>query len=189
MRAAVNRVVLALAGLALLLVGAVVLSCATGLLRRPYSGPDDVLLSKDDRTRYADASWWWPVVLAVLALSVLCALWWLLAQVRDRTLRRVAVDADDDGVALLRGRALEEVVAADAEQLPGVDCATTLVTGTPTAPRVRLELALSPNAVPVDVLTGLDAAVLERARAGAGLPPLPAEVRLRAVTHRAARVS
>ncbi|MFE0630168.1 alkaline shock response membrane anchor protein AmaP [Streptomyces sp. NPDC058864] len=189
MRALVNRFVLALTGLVLVLVGAVVLCSATGLLHRPYTGRDDVLLSEGDRTRYEDSSWWWPVVIGVLALLVLCALWWLLAQVRDRRLRRLAVDADDDGVALLRGRALEEVIAADAEQLHGVDHATTALTGTPTAPRARLQLALSPDAVPGDVLDGLDSAVLDRARVSAGLPLLPAEARLRAVSHRAARVS
>ncbi|MDX2644196.1 alkaline shock response membrane anchor protein AmaP [Streptomyces sp. PA03-1a] len=189
MRATVNRVVLALVGLALVLAGAAVLCSATGLLRRPYTGRDDVLLSGGDRSRYEDSSWWWPVVIGVLALLVLGALWWLLAQVRDRRLRRLAVDADDDGVALLRGRALEEIIAADAEQLHGVDHATTALMGTPTAPRARLQLALSPHAVPGDVLAGLDSAVLDRARVSAGLPRLPAEARLRAVSHRAARVS
>ncbi|MGI5249584.1 alkaline shock response membrane anchor protein AmaP [Actinacidiphila glaucinigra] len=189
MRATVNRVVLVLTGLVLVLAGAVVLCSATGLLHHPYTGRDDVLLSAGDRTRYEDTSWWWPVVIGVLTLVVLCALWWLLAQVRDRRLRRLAVDADDDGTALLRGRALEEIIAADAEQLPGVDHATTALMGTPTAPRARLQLALSPNAVPGDVLAELDSAVLDRARVSTGLPLLPAEARLRAVSHRAARVS
>ncbi|MDX3238130.1 alkaline shock response membrane anchor protein AmaP [Streptomyces sp. ME03-5709C] len=189
MRAVVNRVVLALIGLVLVLLGAVALCSVTGLLRRPYTGRDDVLLSEGDRARYGGTAWWWPVVIGVLTLIVLCALWWLLAQVRDRGPRRLAVDADDDGAALLRGRALEEVIAADAEQLHGVDHATTALMGTPAAPRVRLQLALSPDAVPGDVLAGLDSAVLDRARVSAGLPALPAEVRLRAVGHRAARVS
>jgi hypothetical protein len=188
-RATVNRVVLALVGLALLLVGVVVLCGATGLLHRPYTGRDDVLLSDADRTRYEGASWWWPAVIAVLAVLVLCALWWLLAQVRDRRLRRLTVDADDDGMAVLRGRALEEIIAADAGQLHGVDHATTALTGTPTAPRARLLLALAPQAVPGEVLAELDSAVLDRARVSAGLPLLPAEARLRAVSHRAARVT
>ncbi|MFF7216435.1 alkaline shock response membrane anchor protein AmaP [Streptomyces sp. NPDC008238] len=189
MRATVNRVVLALTGLLLVLGGAVVLCSATGLLHRPYTGRDDVLLSEGDRTRYEGTSWWWPVVIGVLALGLLCALWWLLAQVRDRRLRRLAVDADEDGLVLLRGRALEEIIAADAEQLHGVEHATTALMGTPTAPRARLQLALSPHAVPGDVLAALDSAVLDSARVSAGLPLLPAEARLRAVSHRAARVT
>ncbi|MEU4093102.1 alkaline shock response membrane anchor protein AmaP [Streptomyces sp. NPDC026673] len=189
MRAAVNRVVLALVGLALVLAGGVVLCSATGVLHRPYTGRNDVLLGDADRTRYEGASWWWPTVVAVLALIVLCALWWLLAQVRDRRLRRLAVDADDDGVTVLRGRALEQIIAADAGQLHGVDHATTALVGTPTAPRARLQLALSPYAAPGDVLAELDSTVLDRARVSAGLPLLPAEARLRAVSHRAARVT
>lgn len=188
-RSTVNRVLLALAGLVLLLAGVTVLGAGAGLLDRPWTGPHDVLLAAGDRARYAGTSWWWPVVLTALSLIVLAALWWLLAQPRERRLRRLAVDADDEGGAVLRGRALEEVIAADAAELPGVDHAVATIAGTPTAPTARLLLALAPHAVPGAVLAELDGAVLRRARTSAGLPALPAEARLRAVSHRATRVS
>ncbi|MEU6345566.1 alkaline shock response membrane anchor protein AmaP [Streptomyces sp. NPDC046977] len=188
-RSTVNRVLLALVGLALLLGGAFVLCAGTGLLDRPWTGPRDVLLAPGDRTRYTGASWWWPAVLTALALIVLGALWWLLAQPRERRLRRFTVDADDGGGTVLRGRALEEVIAADAAELPGVDHAAATLAGTPTAPTARLLLALAPHAVPGTVLAELDGAVLRRACTSAGLPALPAEARLRAVSHRATRVT
>ncbi|MDX6354379.1 MAG: hypothetical protein QOF98_1282, partial [Streptomyces sp.] len=53
----------------------------------------------------------------------------------------------------------------------------------------RLVLGLAPHATPKEVVEGLDSEVLARARTSAGLAELPAEARLRAVRHRASRVS
>ena len=86
----------------------------------PFDGKDDVLLSKADRTRWRDEGWWWPTVIAVLAVLVVLALWWLLAQLRRGRLAEVLVDSGDGEGALLRGRALEGVLGDEAEALDGV---------------------------------------------------------------------
>jgi hypothetical protein len=188
----VNRVVVGLAGLILVAFAGSVL--AVGLGAPPpswwiYDGRHDVLLSKADRYRWRDDGWWWPVVIAVLAVCVLLALWWLVAQLRRRRLSEVLVDTGDGEGALLRGRALEGVLASEAESLDGVESAGVVLTGRRSAPQVRMGLLLEPHAEPGAALQKISEEALGHARDSAGLAALPAEVRLRAVKHRAERVS
>ncbi|MFD5796957.1 alkaline shock response membrane anchor protein AmaP [Streptomyces diastatochromogenes] len=188
----VNRVLLGLVGLLLLAVGGAVL--AVGLGAPPprwwlHTGPHDVLLSTAERTRWRDAGWWWPTVIAALALLVLLALWWLTAILRRRRLTEVLVDTGDGEGALLRGKALETALAADAALQQGVSHTETLLTGRRTTPAVRAWLRLEPDVDPGKALTEFTAQALAHARESAGLASLPAEVRLRAVKHRAERVS
>jgi hypothetical protein len=198
MRTTLNRVLLGLTGLVLLVVGLSVLVGSLDLQRHwaftmpgwwPFTGPKDVLLTDHSRTRYHSDGWWWPVVIAVLGVILLAALWWLLAQVRKRRLRQIRVDSGDGQGALLRGRALEGVLREEAESYEGVEWSNAVLTGRRNNPEARLVLGLAPHATPDDVVSGLDTQVLERARASAGLDELPAEARLRAVRHRAARVN
>ncbi|MEW2059191.1 alkaline shock response membrane anchor protein AmaP [Streptomyces sp. NPDC007002] len=192
MRSTVNRVLLALAGLVLVVVGGAVL--ATGLGASvpswwPWDGRGDVLLSAADRQRWRDDGWWWPTVIAVLAVLVVLALWWFLAQFRRGRLTEVLVDSGDGEGARLRGRALEGVLAAESGELDGVARAQAMLTGRRTAPRSRLRLQLEPHAAPLGTLQAAADGALAHARDSAGLDELPAEVRLKAVKHRAERVS
>lgn len=188
----VNRVLLGLAGLVLLVLGAAVLVSGLGLSVPswlPFDGTEDVLLSKADRTRWRDEGWWWPVVIALLAVLVVLALWWFLAQLRRGHLAEVLVDSGDGEGALLRGRALEGALADEAGALDGVSDAKATLTGRRTAPRARVRLLMEPHAAPGPALRGLSEGALEHARTSAGLDELPAEVRLKAVKHRAERVN
>jgi hypothetical protein len=181
-RTTVNRLLLGIIGLVLLAVGLAVLA-------RGLDAPHHVLLTAGTRRRYRGEDWWWPTVIGVLGVVVVGALWWLLAQLRDRRLRQIHIDSGDGQGAVLRGRALEEIIAAEAERLPGVARAHTALSGRPGTPAASLLLALAPHADPGAVLTDLDTAVLARARTTAALDFLPVEARLRAMSHRAARVS
>ncbi|MFH8796210.1 alkaline shock response membrane anchor protein AmaP [Streptomyces sp. NPDC017941] len=188
----VNRVLLGLLGLVLLLFGASVL--AVGLGARPpswwvYDGRHDVLLSDADRARWRDDGWFWPTVIGALALVVLLALWWLTAQLRRRRLSEVLVETGDGEGALLRGRAMENALESEAAALDGVARARVRLTGRRNAPEARVGLLLGADAVPGDALRGVCAGALAHARDSAGLERLPATVRLRAVRHRAGRVS
>uniref|UniRef100_A0AAU2VBU9 Alkaline shock response membrane anchor protein AmaP n=1 Tax=Streptomyces sp. NBC_00003 TaxID=2903608 RepID=A0AAU2VBU9_9ACTN len=188
----VNRVLLGLAGLVLFLAGGAVLAAGLGLdvpSWWPWHGRTDVLLSRSRRAHWHDQGWWWPVVIAVLALVVLLALWWLLAQLRRARLAEVLVDSGDGEGALLRGRALEAVLAGEAEGLDGVSRAQAVLVGRRSAPAARVELLLEAHAEPAGALARLEGEALAHARDSAGLAELPAEVRLRAVKHRARRVS
>ncbi|MER6628698.1 alkaline shock response membrane anchor protein AmaP [Streptomyces sp. NPDC000987] len=190
--ATVNRVLIGTAGLLLFLLGGSVLAVGLGL--RPPSwwihhGRHDVLLDHAERTRWRDAGWWWPTVLAVLAVLVLLALWWLTALLRRHRLAEVPVDTGDGEGALLRGRALEGVLAREAGEADGVAAAHVRLTGRRTAPEARVALRLEPHVDPGTVLHDLTERALRHARDSAGLAALPAEVRLRSAKYRAERVS
>jgi hypothetical protein len=188
----VNRVLLGLVGLLLVVLGGSVLAVGLGLNAPSWwihHGKDDVLLSDSERTRWQDEGWWWPTVIAALAVLLLLLLWWLAAVLRRRRLTEVLVDTGDGEGALLRGRALEGVLASDAESMDGVHRAHTRLTGRRSAPGARVRLLLEPHVDPGTALTGLTAGALTHARQSAGLAELPAEVRLRAAKHRAERVS
>ncbi|MFD4757319.1 alkaline shock response membrane anchor protein AmaP [Streptomyces sp. NPDC058439] len=188
----VNRVLLGLAGLVLICVGGAVLAAGLGLSVPswwPWYGKGDVLLSQADRDRWRGEGWWWPTVIAVLAVVVVLALWWLLAQLRRARLAEVLVDSGDGEGALLRGRALEGVLAQEAGTLDGVARAQVTLTGRRSAPHARIRLLMEPHAAPDEALGRLTDEALAHARDSAGLAELPAEVRLRAVKHRAERVS
>ncbi len=188
----VNRVLLGLAGLLLVIGGGGVLAAALDLSVPswwPWSGPSDVLFSAADRQRWRDEGWWWPVVIAALGLLVLLALWWLLVQFRRARLAEVLVDSGDGEAAVLRGRALEGVLEADATAQEGVAKARVALTGRRTAPRTRVALQLEPYASPGDALATLGTRALAHARTSTGMAALPTEARLRAVKHRAKRVT
>ncbi|MFG3409741.1 alkaline shock response membrane anchor protein AmaP [Streptomyces sp. NPDC048142] len=192
MRSTVNRVLLALAGLVLVVVGGAVLAAGLGASVPswwPWDGGSDVLLSAADRGRRRDEGWWWPTVIAVLAVLVVLALWWFLAQLRRGRLTELMVDSGDGEGAQLRGRALEGVLAGEACALDGVARAQAVLTGRRTAPRARLRLLMEPHAAPLATLNAVADGALAHARDSAGLDALPAEVRLKAVKHRAERVS
>ncbi|MER6389430.1 alkaline shock response membrane anchor protein AmaP [Streptomyces sp. NPDC059382] len=180
----VNRVLLAIIGVVLLAVGVTLLTGSW-----PFGDRYAPLLTAEVRRRYGHADGWWWAVIAGLGLCVLLALWWLLAQLRRPRLDAVLVDTGDGAYALLRGRALESAVAAEAGALDGVARCRVALRGRRETPSLRVALELEPHAVPADALAGLAGPVLAHARASAGLPELPAEARLKVGSHRAARVT
>lgn len=188
----VDRVLLGLVGLILLALGGSVLAIGFGAPAPSWwlhDGPHDVLLGDAERTRWRDAGWWWPVVIAALAVLLLLALWWLVAVVRRRRLAEVLVDTGDGEGAALRGRALEAVLAEEADRVDGVERAKVRLIGRRTAPATRIRLLLAPHVDPGTALNDLTAHALTHARASANLENLPAEVHLRGVKHGAERVN
>ncbi|MEV3991593.1 alkaline shock response membrane anchor protein AmaP [Streptomyces sp. NPDC049837] len=183
----VNRVLLGLAGAVLVCAGGGVLAAGLDLgvpSWWPWRGPDAVLLGASTRR-----GWAWAAVIAVLAVVVLLALWWVLAQLRRPRLAEVLVDSRDGESAVLRGRALEDAAESEAEALDGVAGARVRLTGRSTAPSARVSLLLEPHASPADALARLRDGALRHARDSAGLPSLPTEAHLRAARHPARRVT
>lgn len=188
----VNRVLIGVVGLVLVVVGGSVLAVGLGAPAPSWWIHDDrhdVLLSDSERTHWKDSGWWWPVVIAVLAVLLLLVLWWLTAVLRRRRLAEVLVDTGDGAGALLRGRALQSVLARETSELDGVSDAHVQLTGRRTAPEARVKLRLEPHVDPATALHQLTTEALAHARDSAGLASLPAEVRLRAVKHGEQRVS
>jgi hypothetical protein len=193
----VNRVLLTLTGVLLLALGLTVLMGGFDLPRRwnfslpsgwPWANSHDVLLSDVDRTRWRSEDWWWPTVIGALAILLILLVWWLVAQLRRRRLREVLVESGDGEGALLRGRALENVLEAEAASLPGVDRAAVRLTGRRSAPQAVVGVLLSAHASPGPVLGRFTDEALEQARESIALEQLPAEVRLQAAKHRPERV-
>ncbi|AMW09665.1 hypothetical protein A4E84_09245 [Streptomyces qaidamensis] len=188
----VNRVFLGLVGLILLVLGGSVLAVGLGVSAPSWwihDSKHDVLLSHAERTRWHDDGWWWPVVIAALAVLLLLALWWLVAALRRRRLAEVLVDTGDGEGALLRGRALENVLTQEADHIDGVDGARAHLKGGRSTPEARVRLALEPHVDPGAALNDFTTGALTHARTSAGLASLPAEVRLKGVKHGAERVS
>ncbi|MFC9000155.1 alkaline shock response membrane anchor protein AmaP [Streptomyces rochei] len=188
----VDRVLLGLVGLVLLALGGSVLAIGFGASAPSWwlhRGPHDVLLSAAERTRWRESGWWWPVVIAALAVLLLIALWWLVAVLRRRRLGEVLVDTGDGEGAALRGRALESVIAQEADRVDGVERTRVRLTGRRASPAARVRLLLAPHVDPGTALEDVTAHALAHARTAANLSALPAEVQLRGVKHGAERVS
>lgn len=189
---AVNRVLLALAGLVLFVLGGSVLAIgldAPSPSWWPHSGRHDVLLSRAERTAWRDQDWWWPALIALLAVLLLIGLWWLVSVLRRHRLSEILIDTGDGAGALVRGGALESALADDAARRPGVAGADTHLTGRRTSPTLRAGLRLEPDASPAAALADFTTRPLAAARDSTGLESLPTEVRLKRVKHRAERVS
>ncbi len=187
----VDRVLLGLVGLVLLALGGSVLAIGFGASAPSWwlhRGPHDVLLSAAERTRWRESGWWWPVVIAALAVLLLLALWWLVAVLRRRRLGEVLVDTGDGEGAALRGRALESVIAQEADRVDGVERTRVRLTGR-RASRRPASASSWPSRRPGTALDDVTAHALAHARTAANLSALPAEVQLRGVKHGAERVS
>ncbi|MFF5547965.1 alkaline shock response membrane anchor protein AmaP [Streptomyces olivaceoviridis] len=194
-RSALNRTLLALAGLILLGGGLLVLFAGLDLYRRhdliPPAGwpliiPDDVLLASADRARWSGQGWWWwPAVIAALALAALLALWWLLAQLSRRRPGGLPVGGTppQEGV-VLRDRALSDAIATEADALPGVKRAAVRITGRPGRPRTHVTLTLTPEGAPGATIGALCEGPISTARRSTGLPDMPTDVRLQVAHHK-----
>jgi hypothetical protein len=187
----VNRVLLALVGLVLVALGVSVLAVGLGAGAPSWwihQSAHDVLLTRHERTRWQGTDWWWPTVIGGLSILLLAAVWWLSAVLRRHRLSEVLVDTGDGEEALLRGRAMEEVLAEEASAVDGVERADVTLVGQRDRPRTRVRLLLGERAAPGDTLHRLTTGALAVARESARLTQLPATVHVRAVRHRAQRV-
>ncbi|WP_405719661.1 alkaline shock response membrane anchor protein AmaP [Streptomyces sp. NBC_00046] len=198
-QAKVNRVLLATVGVVLLGGGLLVLAAGLNAYQRlallppsgwPLTVPHDVLLTRTDRITWSDQGWWWwPAVITALGLTVLLALWWLLAQLRRHRPGRIPVGGTPpvEGVEVT-DHALSEALATDASLLPGVRRVGVRMAGRRAHPEARITLTLTPDSAPGLVVQELYHGPVERARQSVGLEQLPAATRLRVAHHRPHRV-
>ncbi|NJQ01151.1 hypothetical protein [Streptomyces zingiberis] len=179
-RTAVNRTVLAAAGLALLLGGGRLASAGTDVLpgRPPAWWPaapaGGVLLDREGLAALRGQDWWTPAVVTVGVLATVLFAVWFLAQVRVRTRSLLPLAAPGGAV---RTRALADALAERAATVDGVTRCHARVHAGPRILRVRLRVRLAPDTTPADVLGPLAAATAEAERAAAPYT-LDARVRL-----------
>ncbi|MFE1958964.1 alkaline shock response membrane anchor protein AmaP [Streptomyces sp. NPDC059479] len=191
-----NRVLLALLGLVLLGGGLLVFAGGAGIYRRwnlsppadwPLTAPQNVLFPRADQASWADQGWWWPSVIAALALLMLLALSWLLAQARRRRPRQLSVADTPRKAVTVSDHVVDDALTTDLNTLPGVRRARARVSGPPSRPQARIGLTLDLGSTPEQVLKDVRSAV-ERARRSAGWDELPTRVRLAVARHGSHRV-
>ncbi|MFE2498240.1 alkaline shock response membrane anchor protein AmaP [Streptomyces scopuliridis] len=186
-----NRILLALVGLVLLGGGLLTLAAGADLYRRwgltppadwlPTT-PRNVLIPRADQARWADQGWWWPTVIAALALLTLLALTWLLSQHRRWRSRQLPVPDTPRKAVSVNDHALNDALTTDLNTLPGARRTRARVSGPPTHPQALIALTLAPGITPEHVLNDVSTAV-EQARRSAGWDQLPSRVRLDVAHH------
>jgi hypothetical protein len=194
--ATTNRVLLALIGLVMLGGGLVVLAGGADIYRRwdlappagwPLTTPQSVLIPQADQASWSNGSWWWPTVIAGLALLMLLALLWLLSQTswrRNRDLLLVSHTAQSP--VAIRDDVLADALTADLDLLPGTSHASASVHGSADHPRARIRLTLKPGSLPEHVLKDAGDAV-ERVRRSADWEELSSHIHLDVARHGARR--
>ncbi|MER5354374.1 alkaline shock response membrane anchor protein AmaP [Kitasatospora sp. NPDC002551] len=194
-RGTVNRLLLGVVGLALLAAGVLVLAGGLDLYGRlgvdppswwPLTSPDQPVVSGRSRTRWVAESWWWPVVIAGLAVVVAGIAWWLLAQLRRTGPTTVVLPTPETpGLRLrLRTKALEEAVESDAVVLPEVERVGVRLVRDRRHPRLRAAVRMTPGGDPAALAEHFETGPRSGARASLGLPELPADLRIRVVASR-----
>lgn len=186
-----NRVVLTLLGLVLLGGGLLVLAGGADIYRRwnltppagwPLTTPHSVLIPRADQARWVNQGWWWPTVIASLAVLMLLALLWLLSQTRWRPTRTLHVADTSPHDLALTDHVLADALTADLDVLPGVRHCHARIYGPTARPQAHIDLTLVPGHTPEHLLKGIRAAT-ERTRRSAGWDELPAHVHLDVARH------
>lgn len=186
-RTTVNRILLGLAGLLLVAGGVLVLAGGLDLYGRldvrmphwwPLTSPDQPVLSDASRTRWSGESWWWPVVFAVLGVTVALGLWWLFAQLRRSGPSSVSLPVAAPGVMLrVRSRALADAVETETVAQPEVTRAQARLTGRPNSLLLRAAVRLTPDGDPATAVEQFLTGPLAHTRSTLG-QDLPTDLRL-----------
>lgn len=138
-----NRLLLALAGLALLGAGGGGLARGLGAFGR--SGADRPVWTVAMSHEALAYGWFWPLVAGLACALAALGLGWLLGQRRGRTLRRPVVGAGDRAPRSAT-RAAVRAVTADVATYPGVRRVRARLCGPVASPRVRIRVTCADDA-------------------------------------------
>jgi hypothetical protein len=171
-----NRVVLAVLGLAVLGAGGVGLAAGAGA----FPGhADPAVFPPTVRDFARTTNWFWWAVAGFCLVVALLALRWLLDQLRTERAGRLDLTTDDrDGVTTVHGGALTDAVAAEAEGLRGVTRASAGLRDR-RGKELRLTVDLAEFADIAVVRDGLEGGVVPHARQVVDDPALPVTIELR----------
>ena len=133
-----NRVWLALTGLSLLIAGAMAVAGGLGAFGREHAGRP---LLTAVMSRWVSAHrWFWPsVAMAACAVALLGA-GWLTAQVRCRTLRRLAMGDPGSGATRMAAQVATRAITTDVTCYPGVRRARARLLGSTRRPWIRVHV-------------------------------------------------
>lgn len=137
------------------------------------------LLSHTQIRYPAEHGWVWPAVAAVTAILALLLLWWLAAQTRTATVRRVSLEPDHThGVTVLPADAATGAITDELESYPGIHRASAALRGSPAAPRLQLSITAEDQADPAMLRTRIEDEALAHLRTALELPALPTVLHL-----------
>ncbi|MFE9808917.1 hypothetical protein [Streptomyces sp. NPDC005548] len=180
----VNRAALAAAGLVLLSAGIWSATAGASVADRmpgwwPRADADAVWVSAGQVAELREHAWWVPAAVAAL----LCLLW-AASRISGGTRPRLALTPRG---AVLRTRALADLLTRRTSALPGVAHSRVAVRARRGRLYVRAHVRLAPDTAPNGVLLTL-AALMEEARAAAAPCRVLTHVRISSRSHRTAHV-
>jgi hypothetical protein len=173
----VNRTVLTVLGLLLAAAGAVGLASALGLFGRRLS--DQSVLGPTVEDFVKANRWFWPVVAIAAGLLALLCLWWLLLQTRSNRIGELRlVTGPQRGHTDLTTRALTHALIDEIEGYHGVTRATAHLSGTSTAPKLSLDVALDGRVGPAEIHQRITVEAIPHARQALSTDHLPTRLEL-----------
>jgi hypothetical protein len=178
--ASVSRTGLVIIGLILLLGGGVVL--ARGLnASSSVLGSSQTPLLTSSQVRYPTQNGWvWPVVAVISAVIALLALWWMVAQTRTKTVRRLPIEPDHiHGTTVLRADAATGAITDELESYPSIRSADAVLQGSPRTPGLRLFVTAENRADPGSSRTRIESEALPHLRTALERDTIPTVLRIR----------
>ncbi|MFC4913093.1 alkaline shock response membrane anchor protein AmaP [Actinomadura gamaensis] len=176
-----NRVLLVLTGLLLAAAGGAGL--ALGLRAFGSSRAHEPVLSEATRRFASGHPWYWYAIGAGAVIATLIGVSWLLAQGRSDRINGVVLDdGDGQGKTIVPAGTLASALQDDIEECPGVESARARLSGKPSAPKLRVNVAYDRRADLRQLRRDIQDRALARLRGALEVDRMPTVVRLRLVT-------
>ena len=171
----------------LILTGLILIAGAGAALARSLDafptvlGRANVPLLSHAQTRYPTGHpWAWPVAAVAAAVIALLALWWLAAQTRTTTVRRLSLEPDrTHGVTVLPAAAATGAITDELGSWPGIHQASAALQGSPAAPDLQLSVRAEDHADPAILRTRIETEALTHLRTALELDTIPTVLRIR----------
>ena len=178
--ARISRAGLILIGLILLAGGGTALARSLGAFPAVLGRSTAPLLSHAQARYPTGHAWVWPVAAAAAAVIALLALWWMAAQTRTHTVRRLSLEPDrTGGVTVLPADAAIGAITDELESYPDIQRASAALQGSPAAPRLQLSVTADDHADPAIVRTRIETEALAHLRTALELDTIPTVLRIR----------
>jgi hypothetical protein len=174
-----SRTGLAIIGLILLLGAGAVLARGRSAAPSVLGSPHAPLLTHGQAQYPVTNSWAWPVAAAASFLIAVLALWWMAAQTRTGTVRRLPLEPDRlHGTTTLRADAATSALTDELNSHPGIRAADAILHGSPATPGLRLGITAENRADPGLIRAGIENEALPHLRDALEQDKIPTVARL-----------
>jgi hypothetical protein len=177
--ARVSRTGLVIIGLILLLGAGAVLARGLGASASVLGSAHAPLLTHGQVQYPAKNGWVWPVVAAACAVIALLALWWMAAQTRTKTVRRMSVEPDRlHGTTVLPASAATSAIADELESYPTIRAADAALRGSAVTPDLLVGVTAENRADPATLRARIETEALPHLRTALERDTVPTVMRL-----------